>query len=119
MVVVPVRRLLIGMRQRENGRLGKWRAADLQPDRKAAACKTARDRDGGQPVHVKRGRIARASSRSTPSASDLAFRPQRPEHVPVLRDRSMLSFFCVAPVQASACPGEVGTGSLKRTCAKA
>src|SRR5262245_8428058 len=49
---VPLRRLLIGVRQGEHGRLGKWRGGDLKANRQSRTGGAARDGNRRKAVNI-------------------------------------------------------------------
>lgn len=57
---MPFRCLFVGMRQRQNGCLREWSTDNLEANRKAGNCKTARNRDRRQPQCIKGRRITNA-----------------------------------------------------------
>src|SRR5688572_25857833 len=55
---VPVRRLFVGVGEREHLRLREGRAADLQPNGQTRTRESARDREGRNAVDVERRRVS-------------------------------------------------------------
>src|SRR5262245_50510797 len=76
---VPLRRVLVGVRNAEHRRFGEMVATDLKTDRQARCGESARNGNRRQAIDVERGRIDQATETSARRRSDTSRRWWRDE----------------------------------------